>query len=69
MLKHRWTSKRIKETFIEKWIHLSGITSIVIVSLIFIFLAKEGFSLFKSVRWQDFIFGSKWFAYARQRKR
>ena len=57
----RWTAKRLKEFLIEKSIYLSGITSIVIVCLIFIFLAKEGFSLFKTVRWQDFICGSKWY--------
>ena len=51
----------IKEFIIEKAIYLSGITSIVIVFLIFIFLAKEGFSLFKTVRLGDFLLGNRWY--------
>ncbi len=53
--------KAIKENLIEKIIYLSGITSIIIVVLIFIFLVKEGFSLFKDVGVFDFLLGRKWY--------
>ncbi len=55
------TLKSIKEFFIEKLIYLCGIISILIVVLIFIFLAKEGFSLFKTASLKDFLFGEKWY--------
>ena len=61
MLKRPRTAKRLKESLIEKGIYFSGVMSIIIVALIFIFLAKEGFSLFKTVRGQDFIAGMKWY--------
>lgn len=61
MLTRRWTLKRIKELLIESAIYISGIASILIVLLIFIFLAKEGFSLFQTVSITDFIFGKKWY--------
>jgi phosphate transport system permease protein len=61
MLKHKWTPKRIKEAVIEKSIYLSGITSIVIVALIFVFLAKEGLALFKNVPFKEFMFGTHWY--------
>ena len=52
---------RIKEFLIETAIHLSGITAIIIVLLIFVFLAKEGFSLFKTISVSDFLAGKKWY--------
>jgi len=61
MFKKRWTVKRIRESIIEKSIFLSGITSIVIVVLIFVFLLKEGLSVFKVVSFQDFLIGKKWY--------
>ena len=54
-------TKKIKEFLIEKLIYLSGITSIIFVILIFVFLAKEGFSLFKKVGIGDFLFGQDWY--------
>lgn len=57
----RWTFKRAKEFGIEQCIYLSGVVSIAIVALIFIFLAKEGFALFKSVPVFDFLGGSSWY--------
>ena len=54
-----WKSTR--EFCIEKLILLSGIMSIILVVLIFLFLAKEGFSIFKTVRVQDFLLGHKWY--------
>ena len=44
MIYRRWPVKKIREFFIESAIYISGITSIAIVVLIFVFLAKEGFS-------------------------
>ena len=61
MLKKSWTKKDVKEFFIEKMIYASGIASILCVILIFIFLAKEGFSLFKTVSIPDFLLGKKWY--------
>ncbi len=55
------TLKSVKEFVIEKLIYLCGIISILIVVLIFIFLAKEGFSLFKTASLKDFLFGEKWY--------
>ncbi len=53
--------KKTKEFIIEKIIYLSGITSIIFVVLIFIFLAKEGFSLFKKVSVFEFLLGQDWY--------
>ena len=55
------TKKFVKEWLIERCIYLSGIASIIFVCLIFVFLAKEGFSLFKTVSVSDFLFGQKWY--------
>ena len=44
----RMKSRAIKEFVIEKLIFLSGIASIVFVALIFVFLLREGVSLFKT---------------------
>jgi len=54
-------SRKIKEYFIEKIILISGIISIVFVILIFIFLLKEGLSLFKTISLKDFLFGKLWY--------
>lgn len=61
MLKRQLTLKRIKEAVIEKCIYLSGIASILLVALIFIFLAKEGFAIFKTASVREFVFGSHWY--------
>lgn len=53
--------KKIKEFIIEKSILLSGLTSIIIVLLIFIFLLKEGLTLFKSISLQNFLLGQNWY--------
>lgn len=55
------TKKKIVEFLIEKAIILSGFISIVFVGLIFLFLIKEGFSLFKTVRVGDFLLGKEWY--------
>lgn len=56
-----FTKKRAKEWLIERCIYFSGIASIIFVCLIFLFLAKEGLSLFKKVSILDFLFGQKWY--------
>lgn len=53
--------KKIKEFIIEKIIYLCGFTSIIFVLLIFIFLLKEGLSLFKTVPLDAFLGGHKWY--------
>jgi phosphate transport system permease protein len=53
--------QKIKEFIIEKLIFLSGIASIVFVLLIFVFLVKEGISLFKTVGVFSFISGKFWY--------
>ncbi|MCM8774855.1 MAG: phosphate ABC transporter permease subunit PstC [Candidatus Omnitrophica bacterium] len=52
---------RIFEFVIEKAIFLAGILSIVFVFLIFLFLIKEGFSLFRTYSIFSFLFGTKWY--------
>lgn len=53
--------RKIKELIIENFIFLSGFASILFVILIFIFLFKEGFSLFKTVSLKEFLFGQFWY--------
>ena len=53
--------KKINEILIEQAILLSGIASVVFVLLIFIFLLKEGLSLFASESPLAFLFGRNWY--------
>ena len=53
--------RKTKEFVIEKLIFLSGIASIVFVALIFIFLIREGLSLFKTIGLGDFLSGKFWY--------
>ncbi len=53
--------RKVKEFVIEKLIFLSGIASIVFVLLIFVFLLKEGVSVFAEVRVSDFLGGKLWY--------
>jgi phosphate transport system permease protein len=53
--------RKIKEFVIEKLIFLCGIASIVFVALIFIFLVREGLSLFKTIGLGDFLSGKFWY--------
>jgi phosphate transport system permease protein len=55
------TIRKVREFLIEKIIFTSGITSIVIVALIFIFLLKEGLSVFFSINPGDFLLGEFWY--------
>jgi phosphate transport system permease protein len=53
--------KRFREFLIEKLVFLSGITVILFVVLIFVFLLKEGVSFFKEVTLRDFLAGKFWY--------
>lgn len=53
--------RKLKEFVIEKLILICGLASIIFVVLIFLFLTKEGLSVFKSVTPLDFLFGKSWY--------
>ncbi|MCX7983728.1 MAG: phosphate ABC transporter permease subunit PstC [Bacteroidetes bacterium] len=53
--------RKIKEHVIEKVILFSGTTSILFVLLIFVFLLKEGLSIFWMVPLSDFLFAKNWY--------
>jgi phosphate transport system permease protein len=53
--------QRWRERLIELAIRLCGISSIAIVALIFLFLAKEGLALFHTVSPADFLGGRYWY--------
>ena len=53
--------RKLKEFIIEKLIFICGIASIFFVALIFLFLLKEGLSLFGIITPGSFLFGNKWY--------
>jgi len=53
--------RTLKEFVIEKLVFLSGIASIVFVALIFIFLLKEGISVFREIAPGAFLGGKFWY--------
>lgn len=53
--------KRLAEFVIERLIFISGVASILFVVLIFVFLLKEGLSLFATDSPLSFIFGRNWY--------
>ncbi len=53
--------RKLKEFVIEKIILLCGLASIVFVALIFLFLVREGFAVFKTVSPLAFLFGANWY--------
>ena len=53
--------QRWRERLIEFTIRLCGISCIAIVTLIFLFLAKEGFALFRTVSIAGFLSGDRWY--------
>ncbi len=55
------TFKVLKEFLVEKVIYLSGVISVILVVLIFVFLIKEGFSVFEAVNLKDFLLGRRWY--------
>ncbi|SDK85393.1 phosphate ABC transporter permease subunit PstC [Natronincola ferrireducens] len=65
-IKHRKSLKkgikhRLGEFVIENIILLMGVTSVVIVGLIFLFLLKTGIMLFRDVTPREFFLGRYWF--------
>jgi phosphate transport system permease protein len=52
--------RKLREKIIEKTILLNGFACIFFVLLIFVFLAKDGLTLFKTIAIQDFLFGQIW---------
>ncbi|MBI4226866.1 MAG: phosphate ABC transporter permease subunit PstC [Candidatus Omnitrophica bacterium] len=55
----RW--RQAREWVIEQLIRASGISSIVMVVLIFAFLLKEGLAVFQTVPLGDFLAGQRWY--------
>jgi len=55
------TLRKAKEFLIEKLILACGLASIVFVALIFIFLLREGISVFKSASFGSFLGGKFWY--------
>jgi len=53
--------RKIKEFIIEKLILICGLASVFFVILIFLFLLKEGMSIFKTVNPAKFLFGKNWY--------
>ncbi len=53
--------RKFVEFIIEKLILLCGLASIFFVVLIFLFLLREGFSVFKTVSPAAFLFGKSWY--------
>ncbi len=53
--------RKLKEWLIEKAILLSGVISVVFVALIFLFLLREGLSLFRGESVLDFLLGKSWY--------
>ena len=51
---------RIGEFLIERVIFIGGITSVVLVFLIFAFVFKEGLPVFRGYSIRDFLFGTIW---------
>ncbi len=53
--------KKLADDVIEKLIFICGITAIVFVVLIFVFLMKEGVSFFGEYSFHDFLLGKFWY--------
>ncbi|MGH7197138.1 MAG: phosphate ABC transporter permease subunit PstC [Candidatus Omnitrophota bacterium] len=55
------TTRQFKELIVGWAIQASGVASIFIVAMIFLFLLKEGVFLFQTYRVTDFLFGRNWY--------
>ncbi|MEW6368705.1 MAG: phosphate ABC transporter permease subunit PstC [Acidobacteriota bacterium] len=55
------TSRKLREFCIEKTIVLCGMAAVVFVILIFVFLLREGVSLFWQVPLSEFLAGTHWY--------
>lgn len=53
--------RKLREWLIERAILLSGLFAVVFVVLIFLFLLREGLSLFRGESVLDFLFGKSWY--------
>lgn len=53
--------QRLKEGLLEGLIRVSGISSILLVVLIFLFLLQEGLALFRTVPLGEFLTGQRWY--------
>ena len=53
--------RRLREFCIEKLVLIWGLASIFFVLLIFLFLLKEGLSVFKSITPSEFLLGKSWY--------
>jgi len=58
---HWKRTRSIWEYLIEKWVLINGIACILLVALIFLFLLREGLSVFKSSSLRDFLLGQYWY--------
>jgi len=56
----KWTASRLGEFLIENLIRIAGVSTIVIVGLIFLFLLKEGLPTFLDIPLRQ-LFGSRWY--------
>src|SRR3989339_758486 len=54
-------SRKITDSIIEKLIFASGIAAIILVSLIFFFLLREGLGFFAQYSIKDFLLGHYWY--------
>src|SRR3989338_4350923 len=53
--------RKLKEFIVRAAVKMSGVASIFIVALIFIFLLKEGYQLFKTESVGGFLLGRSWY--------
>ncbi|KXZ40695.1 phosphate ABC transporter membrane protein 1, PhoT family [Alkalithermobacter thermoalcaliphilus JW-YL-7 = DSM 7308] len=58
---NRKAKDKLLEFIIEKTIFIFGITSIIVISLIFIFLFRNGIRVFNDVSPKEFFFSKNWF--------
>ena len=54
-------TRSIWEFLIEKWVLINGIACILLVALIFLFLLREGLSVFQYTSLKDFLLGENWY--------
>jgi phosphate transport system permease protein len=55
------SKRKNQEKAIESLLYLSGLTAVVILFLICIFLFRDGLALFQNYSLTDFLFGTKWY--------
>ncbi|MFA0821791.1 MAG: phosphate ABC transporter permease subunit PstC [Methanomethylovorans sp.] len=55
------SNRKYQEKAIESLLYLSGVTAVVILFLICIFLFKDGLALFQNYSLSDFLLGTKWY--------